>query len=67
MQQVHQKIDPFLQEGTLRVGGRLGNAPVNYEARHPAILPSESHCPHLIIRDYHEAVGHAGLGHTSPL
>ena len=59
-----KNLDPFLQEGTLRVGGRLGNASVKYEARHPAILPSKSHFSHLIIRDYHEAVGHAGLGHT---
>ena len=59
-----KKLDPFLQEGTSRVGGRLDNVPVNYEARHPAILPCESQFSHLIGRDYDEPVGHAGLGHT---
>ena len=53
-----------MQEGILRVGGHTCNAPVEYNAKHPAILPVESHLSRLIIRSDHDLVGHAGLGHT---
>nr|CAB3263156.1 uncharacterized protein LOC104265735 [Phallusia mammillata] len=58
------RLDPFLVEGVLRVGGRLEKAPVSYEARHPAILPHNSCLTNLIITDFHQRVGHSGLNHT---
>jgi len=37
------KLNPVLDEnGVLRVGGRLRNAPVQYDAKHPIILPGAS-------------------------
>ena len=34
------KLDPFVKNGILRVGGRLKNADVPFNARHPIVLPS---------------------------
>ncbi|KAG5867088.1 hypothetical protein JTB14_023207 [Gonioctena quinquepunctata] len=34
-----RKLNPFLQNGILMVGGRLENAPLTFVARHPIILP----------------------------
>ena len=61
---VIKRLDPFVQEGILRIRGRTCNAPVEYNAKHPAILPVESRLSRLIIRSHHDLVGHAGLGHT---
>ncbi|XP_078495525.1 uncharacterized protein LOC144750934 [Ciona intestinalis] len=58
------KLDPFVSDGVLRVGGRLERAPIGYEARHPAILPHTSHLTDLIITYHHSAAGHSGLNHT---
>ncbi|KAG5881647.1 hypothetical protein JTB14_036756 [Gonioctena quinquepunctata] len=35
-----RKLNPFLQNGILMVGGRLENAPLTFVARHPIILPA---------------------------
>ena len=34
------KLDPWLMNGLLRVGGRLENAPLQLDAKHPIILGS---------------------------
>ena len=55
------KLNPALNnEGLLRVGGRLKNAPIIYEARHPLILPYKHDLSDLIVMHYHRATGHAG-------
>ncbi|XP_052387105.1 uncharacterized protein LOC127933996 [Carassius gibelio] len=56
------KLKPFKDETDqlLRVGGRLMNAPIPYEAKHPVILPNNHHVTQLIIRHYHLRLGHAG-------
>lgn len=54
------KLDPILLDGVIRVGGRLGKATVSYEAKHPAIIPKESHIARLILEDVHRSVGHMG-------
>ncbi|KAG5879468.1 hypothetical protein JTB14_000901 [Gonioctena quinquepunctata] len=36
-----RKLNPFLQNGILMVGGRLENAPLTFVARHPIILPDK--------------------------
>ena len=38
-----RKLNPVLFKGILRVGGRIDLAPLPFEARHPVILPSQSH------------------------
>ena len=55
------KLRPWLnQSGILRVGGRLENAPIDYQAKHQIFLPSNLHVSSLIIMEHHELVGHFG-------
>ena len=55
-----RQLNPQFSEGLLRVGGRLRNAPVTYERKHPIILPYKHRVTDLIVRQYHEALGHMG-------
>ncbi|XP_068757547.1 uncharacterized protein [Montipora capricornis] len=56
-----RQLNPFLSEdGLIRVGGRLGRAPISDEARHQVILPRQHHVVELIIRHYHKVSGHSG-------
>lgn len=54
------KLDPILQDGLLRVGGRLSKSCMPAEAKHPIIMPKDSHITTLILRDTHEKIGHCG-------
>ncbi len=55
------KLKAFEDENNqLRVGGRLSNAPIPFEAKHPVILPNDHHVTQLIISHYHLRLGHAG-------
>ena len=58
------KLNPILDNGLIRVGGRIDLAPVSYDQKHPIILPYKSHATDLIIACHHEKVGHSGVGHT---
>ncbi|XP_062704559.1 uncharacterized protein LOC134286880 [Aedes albopictus] len=51
---------PHLANGILRVGGRLRNAPVTYNQRHPMILPDKHPLTDLILKFYHLNNLHAG-------
>ena len=53
-------LNPVLIEGVLRVGGRIGKAPLSTDLKHPIIIPADSHIAELIIRDVHEKTGHGG-------
>nr|XP_049464868.1 uncharacterized protein LOC120956216 [Anopheles coluzzii] len=53
-------LTPILKEGILRVGGRLRNAPVSYERKHPIILAFSHPLTLLIARSYHRQYLHAG-------
>ena len=57
------KLSPILVNGILRVGGRLDRAPIDYDVRHPIILPNNSHFTELLIQLHHHLVGHSGMGH----
>ena len=59
-----QRLDPFLENGILRVGGRLRRADLPHETKHPVILPPKSHVTTLLIRHAHKRLGHAGRGHV---
>ena len=37
------KLNRVLVDGTIRVGGRLQNAPVSFDQKHPIILPHSHH------------------------
>ena len=47
-------------DGIYCVGGRLKNAPIPHDAKHPIILPHKHYVVSLIIRYYHAVVIHAG-------
>ncbi|KAL0154219.1 hypothetical protein M9458_050473 [Cirrhinus mrigala] len=58
------QLDPFIQDGIMRVGGRLRKASVPFELRHPAILPKDSVIIRLILVHYHQKIQHQGRGQT---
>ncbi|XP_062538360.1 uncharacterized protein LOC134206648 [Armigeres subalbatus] len=55
-----RNLNPIMVDGTLCVGGRLGNAPVSRGRRHPIILDSRHPLTKLIVIDYHHRLLHAG-------
>jgi hypothetical protein len=56
-----QKLNPFLDtEGLLRVGGRLENADIPFEQKHPILLPSKNYTVHLMLLQEHKRLGHVG-------
>ena len=57
-------LDPFLVDGIIRVGGRIRNAPLPPDAVHPMILPKDHPVAALIVRFYHQFLGHAGREHV---
>lgn len=58
-------LSPFLDgNGIIRVGGRLKNADMSYETRHPALLPRSHDLTKLIIRREHIRNLHSGLQAT---
>lgn len=60
-----RKLDPFLDKnGLLRVGGRIAHSSEEYLAQCPIIIPKKSVVAMLIIRHYHELLGHAGKNHV---
>ena len=58
------RLDPFLDGGMIRVGGRLTNAPLSTDQKHPVILPKCHHVVDLIVQQVHEEAGHAGREHV---
>ena len=60
------QLDPLVDSnGLLRVGGRLENSTLEYQEKHPVILPKGHHVSELIIRHFHESVHHQGRLITS--
>ncbi|KAM7393992.1 hypothetical protein PAMP_020821 [Pampus punctatissimus] len=57
------RLDPVLDEGVLRVGGRLHKSAMPEETKHPCILPKDSHVSVLLLRHIHEHSGHSGRNH----
>uniref|UniRef100_A0A8D9AJE5 Integrase catalytic domain-containing protein n=1 Tax=Cacopsylla melanoneura TaxID=428564 RepID=A0A8D9AJE5_9HEMI len=53
-------LNPFLQDGLLRVGGRLSNSLLGYEHKHPVILPKKHPVVNLIIDFHHTSNLHTG-------
>ncbi len=54
------KLDPILDGGVIRVGGRLHRSAMPEEAKHPSILPKDAHITDLILQHIHERSGHSG-------
>lgn len=58
-------LSPFLSDdGLLRVGGRLGNSNLRFEACHPILLPRDHILTRRIIEHEHSRSGHAGAQAT---
>lgn len=56
-------LKPFLDSdglGVGRVGGRLSNAQIQYNQKHPILLPSKNHVVSLLLKIEHVRLGHAG-------
>lgn len=57
------KLCPRLEDGVLRVGGRLSKAALPLESKHPVILSKDLHIVTLLLRSIHHDVGHNGRNH----
>ena len=58
-------LDPFLDENeVLLVGGRIKRSNLNTEYIHPTLLSGKGIVTNLIVKWYHQFVGHGGRGYT---
>lgn len=55
-----RSLSPIIQDGIIRVGGRLRHSNLPYDQKHPILLPSSHPFTTLIIRTYHERYLHVG-------
>lgn len=56
-----QSLTPFIDtSGLLRVGGRLRNSDLSFDAKHPMLLPKKCHLSNLICDHFHHLTLHAG-------
>jgi len=53
-------LSPFLEEGVIRVGGRLQRSHLPINQRHPSVLPKKHTVTELIFIEYHIKYLHAG-------
>ncbi|XP_058808422.1 uncharacterized protein LOC131674012 [Phymastichus coffea] len=59
------KLTPFIDDqGLIRVGGRLKEADLPYDQKHPILLPRDHHITNLLIRKVHRSNLHAGIQTT---
>ena len=57
------KLDPFLDDqGVLRVGGRLRQADMAFNKKHPALLPKEHPVTKALLLHLHQHTAHQGRG-----
>ncbi|XP_043214441.1 uncharacterized protein LOC122377914 [Amphibalanus amphitrite] len=54
------RLSPFVEDGLIRMRGRLMNSALDWAAKHPLILPDKDKVTDLIIADRHERAGHEG-------
>ena len=62
--QLKKDLNLFVEDGIIRCQGRLKNAPLNYSAKFPILLPSKHYFTDLIIKYYHNMVLHNGMKET---
>ncbi|XP_062540899.1 uncharacterized protein LOC134208946 [Armigeres subalbatus] len=55
-----KNLAPVLKDGILRVGGRLKNALISEDRKHPIILPARHPLTEAIMEHYHRKYLHAG-------
>ncbi|RXN31543.1 hypothetical protein ROHU_004747 [Labeo rohita] len=57
-------LDPYIDDGLLRVGGRLKHASIESEVKNPIIIPKQSHVAKLLVSYHHSKVHHQGRQFT---
>ncbi|XP_035995613.1 uncharacterized protein LOC110368714 isoform X1 [Fundulus heteroclitus] len=57
-------LDPYMDEGLIKVGGRLKHASLDAVFKNPIILPSKHHVSKLLVLHYHAMVVHQGRQFT---
>ena len=57
-------LNPFMDKGLIKVGGRLSQAEIPESQKHPIVLPKTHHVTKFIIRDEHLKRLHAGVNAT---
>lgn len=58
--QLHTLCPILDEDNILRVGGRLRQANIKYETKHPIIIPKGSHLTKLLVLDAHKRTLHGG-------
>ena len=59
---------PFIgDDKILRVGGRLKNADISYDGKHPVILPGHHNVTRMLVEWTHRKNGHVGVEHVLAL
>ena len=53
-------LRPYLQDGLLRMGGRLAQSTLGEHTKHPLILPGSTPEVEMLVRWVHEIHGHCG-------
>ena len=51
-----------MEEGLIRIGGRLHRSDLSYDFKHPIVLPRRHALTSLIIMDLHCKIGHSASG-----
>jgi hypothetical protein len=54
------KLNPFLEDEIIRVGGRIKNSSLCYQAKHQIVIPKQHRIARSIILDVHKEIGHMG-------
>ncbi|XP_055709929.1 uncharacterized protein LOC129805799 [Phlebotomus papatasi] len=55
------RLNPFLDNnGLIRVGGRIRRAHIQYDQKHPILLPQNHHITRLIAEEAHQETLHGG-------
>ena len=54
------KLNPFMDRGLIRVGGRFKNCNEGINNKHPVVIPKKSAASSLLIRKAHNEVAHCG-------
>lgn len=53
-------LNPYMENGLIRVGGRLKNSPYTHDKKHPILLHNKHILTKLIVQSYHTKLLHAG-------
>lgn len=58
------KLGPFLDGKVVRVGGRLSEAAIPENIKHPLLLAKDQHITDLLLCHFHLQLGHGGRNHV---